>query len=265
MPRPDNPFDFPLHRTRLACMHDIIQRVARGYHYHHTGKIHVGKAARLVEHLDRKHGVLAGENERSLLKRRGHPAAVVLLDYDRGLKSQELDFVLLATSKLSGENLRDARFDGLVWRGIYKLHPKQRIGKREAEEFLRGRKRLTWTWSLTAEAYQQWEAGLTLKASWRSADALNATLNALDNVPGFAGVRSQKKRLIRTAKASWARSHRSSQSVPPNWPEQVTWVRKVAYYDNPPLTLYRLNRCLLGTANATSKSGSALGQPEAKD
>lgn len=201
---------FQVHRLSSA-MARIQRLVARGLWLHTGGVIPLEKIVRVLGKLDVAYQLRESISDERRRQRRGEACTrVVLWPEPAGL-----GFVLCAAPG-SGEVhkhevLKDAR------------EPNGRVSIRDYElvRLPRPGDTARWTWRLQIEKHQMlMEMGCRL-ARREHAGAAQKFLDGMMQRPGFNGVRTQKKLLIRSMQREAQRAGRRSLRVP----ETLPWVR----------------------------------------
>lgn len=226
----------PVVLTRLSTyLQRIADHVRLGYCFWTSGEISADKAPAFVRKFDRLYSVARTRHQRAWARSKGEAGAVLLLyaptantppttDGDEPTTAAKLPpsgvacptsaqpaptadtqcpttllWILLVTP---GEHLAH-RLEGLRDAGT----EAGRIHVRDCE-LVRlprpGQAKPAWTWRLTAAVYQGWRAHL-IDIARRQPARLASEVQRLGKTPGFAGCRTQVKKLLQLAKAEHQR------------------------------------------------------------
>lgn len=226
----------PVVLTRLSTfMQRIADHVRLGYCFWTSGEINADKAPAFVRKFDRLYAVGRTRHQRAWARLKGEAGAVLLLyaptahtppttGKDEPTKVAQLPtssapkqttatepptadtpcpitllWVLLVTP---GEHLAH-RFEVL-------RDANTEIGRIQVRDFelvrlpRPGQASAAWTWRLTTAAYQGWRANL-IDVARRQPARLPSEVQRLGKTPGFAGCRTQVKKLLQLAKAEHQR------------------------------------------------------------
>lgn len=199
-------YDPPIHIYKTNLMQRLLDAVTRGYLYHTSGKVPLAKAQRFAEKFACRYGIDRNANQRAYAKQKGRAnARLYLLGYE---DSTDLDWWLLVTP---GE--------GLV-HGEERLHlatdRRQRIRIKDDYELVQITRRKNcgggqgWTWRMTRRCYTSWRHRIMQACRTSSTRAMTASLQSLNRVPGFSGIRQQAGKLLGLARREWRRQHGES-------------------------------------------------------
>ena len=226
----------PVVLTHLSTfMQRIADHVRLGYCFWSSGEINTDKAPAFVRKFDRLYAVGRTRHQRAWARLKGEAGAVLLLyaptahtpptsDKDEPTKVAQLPtsgvpkqttatepptadtpgpinllWVLLVTP---GEHLAH-RLEGL-------RDANTEVGRIQVRDFelvrlpRPGQASAAWTWRLTTAAYQGWRAHL-IDVARRQPARLASEVQRLGKTPGFAGCRTQVKKLLQLAKAEHQR------------------------------------------------------------
>jgi len=218
--------------SRAACMRILLEIVERGSCYWASGTVSPDKATALAEKFALLYGTDVGASRRSALRAR-HRAASQVLFWPRSptclewwLLVSEGDGVVHEREKLKNAGRTGERLTFL---------DQFRLVRRQREREKGGGRR--WTWVLAPEAFERHlhtvrELSRSHGSDSRITDRLDRYLNQLRALPGFAGIREQKKELQRAGREAWQRTHREPATYP--WGERIPYLSKAfACYHRP--------------------------------
>lgn len=196
------------HRT--VFMQRLADFVRLGYRDYVAGEVRLDRAPALAAKLRRLYEVHLHRNQRARARAAGEASAYALWWQPH---ADTVAFVLLLTPGLHAarqlERLRDATSrDGRFVLGDCELVQRAREGQA----------RPSWTWRLTAQAYEGWRAYVLQTVRSGNDYAVQRLVDDLTALPGFAGIRVQGKQLRRLLRAEWRRRRPGQQ--PPQLPRQ---------------------------------------------
>ena len=255
-------------------MHLALMLIARaGYSHVAYSEVAPEKASRFVERMMEEHLVhlpseaIAARRKAGLPVARLIPAPYVeeLPNYKEGVKRPVLPFLLLASAKLPGVDMRPVkprlakpwgrgrgdlhvfphhRADRnprgslltYTWRGRYVLGMRPRTSKAKAT------RPYAPTWFLTDWEFERWSVTLTRAARDGDVQALRKAFSYLAQYPRFGGVRQDLKVLIRAASKAFEphRRRADGRRLAFPLPEELKTLRPlqaVRVWDDPPRTL----------------------------
>lgn len=243
--------------AKAACMRLLLELVQRGYRHATWGLVSVEKSVALASKFAELYGTDATRGARDYARGK-HRAVSQLVMYPDD-RSDALVWWLLATGGEGlvheREHLVDTWCRRLQWRRSN--NKGEWVAQYELEHLQRTRLvggGRHWTWVMADDYYRTLEPMLvyaaTRKGKMRIAkdgskrpadnvDRLDRLLDSVRKMPGFHGIRQQKRLLFSAAQDAWNRHN-----PPREWPDIGTWVDKhLNVYDG--LTLDVLVACLL--------------------
>lgn len=194
--------------TKAAALRYVLECVENGYHHHTHGRLAAAKLDGFVTRMSDQYGVHATRGARAWARKKGL-ACTRLVVYPLTDETGDWLFFLLATDGTSSVHdqqlLKDARKpeSRLQWHERYKdgsVHPQYELVGRPVRARTGSTHR--WTWAMTDFCFatmKKWiDIGAQRVRSSRDRDParLVAAVDALRKMPGFRGVREQKRRLI---------------------------------------------------------------------
>ena len=225
-----------VHTSSRSALASVSAYVARGFTYYTTGTVPYRKAEKFARKMHNRYGVHGGQYDLEKQREKGQARARLVMFEG----AEKLHFVLLATEGQglihSEESLANAQKDGkLTWGGLVlrrRVTPsekKRKKGKSSGGDSGSGHKvskkqKSEWAWYLTKREYQE-VRDLCLTAA-RKKDLRQARIRVgeLMKIPGFNGVRHQRKRLFESMLRT-ARHAGHSESELEFIPRQQGWVR----------------------------------------
>lgn len=200
----DQPLRAP--RNRSAELQLILRLVSQGYTLWTADQIPFGRLPDFLAKWEH-YRLLANSAARAYRKQSGRANTLLVLEHryneldaDAGPR-EPIHWLMLSTPGRDG--LGDAAahpgpvFDAankdqrIEWMG-YQLTRQPKHYKTADGQL---RKEVTWTWRLPGRRYKEWEALLVAAAKQRDYPAINQAFALLRNLPMFAGIREQVKRL----------------------------------------------------------------------
>jgi hypothetical protein len=198
----------PVPRTKAAALRYVLECVENGYHHHATGRLPAAKVAAFVAKMADLYAIHATRGARAWARHKGRACTRLVL-FPLTDESGDWLFFLLATEGAGPvhdqQSLGDARKPAELvrWCEQYKdgsVRPQYELVGRP----VRARKGAThrWTWAMTESCYAVMKNWIDVGAQRvRSSGEKNparlvAAVDALRKMPGFKGVREQKRRLI---------------------------------------------------------------------
>lgn len=190
-------YDPFVYDRKTVFMQRLADFVRLGYRHYTFGEVSPDRAKPLAAKFVRLYAVHLHRNQKARERANGQASACVL--WWRPYPDR-LMFCLLVTAGPHAarvlEALRDATArDGRLVLGEYELVQRPREGNA----------RPSWTWRLTAQAYDGWR--LRALEVCRSANEFEVRqfIASLHATPGFAGVREQVKKVKTLFRAEWRR------------------------------------------------------------
>ncbi|MHB8494401.1 MAG: hypothetical protein ACYDDG_07490 [Casimicrobiaceae bacterium] len=242
--------------TKTATMRELLELVQRGYRYGTWGLVARDKALGLSQKFAELYRANATRGARDYARGKGH-AVVRLLMYPDD-RTDALLWWLLATSGTGLVHEREALIDTwqarLPWRRVN--HHGEWAPQYELEHYQRTRQAgggRRWTWLMADAYYGELERALVYAAKRKgrmrvgpdetklltdNIERLDQFLDSVRKMPGFHGIRQQKRALFHAVRTAWDAHH-----PPREWPNIGTWVDKhLTVFDG--LTLDVLVACL---------------------
>jgi hypothetical protein len=207
----------PVPATKTAAMRYIMECVVTGYFFFTEGRLAAAKVPIFCAKMSERYAVLAGRNARAWSRQKDRAnARLVLVPANDGKPAGDWLFWLLATEGTGpvheNEALSDARSPDtrIGWPknygrdGVQDWHPMYTLSARAVRSAKRGiTHRLTWTMSPRfyeqMQAWVQRAAGRARSSAGKDTTHLQKAVEALRRLPGFKGVREQKRELLREA------------------------------------------------------------------
>jgi hypothetical protein len=205
---PDTPTQTLVPVTKAAALRYLLECVENGYHHHISGTLPAKKLPAFIAKMQERYSTNASRGARAYARKKGR-ACSRLVVYPLANATGDWQYFLLATDGMgavhTSEQLKDARKPGecVQWFERYS------DGISRPQYVLQGRPVRAstgpthrWTWSMTDTLYLTMQAWIGKGADRvRSSGAKNpanlvAAIEALRKMPGFKGVREQKRRLI---------------------------------------------------------------------
>jgi hypothetical protein len=196
----------PVVITGLAAfMQRLADYVRRGFREFVLGEVRLERAVALASRFARLYQVGLHRNQRYRNRAVGEGTACVL--WCRPSTDTLLFALLLTPGPHAARNLERlsdvGQGPGRMTLGDYELVQRPRPGQ----------SRVSWTWRIRAEAYEAWRARVLLVVRSGSAFEVDAAIDDLRRLPGFAAIREQAKRLRALLKSEWRR-RRASHPMP---------------------------------------------------
>lgn len=194
--------------TKAAALRYVLECVENGYHHHTSGTLPATKVAMFVHKMADQYAIHATRGARAWARQK-HRACTRLVMYPLVHESEDWIFVLLATDGIGlvhdQQALGDARKPGerLQWLEKYKngnVLPQYELVGRPVRSRTGASHR--WTWRMTEGCFQTMKHWIDVGAQRvRSSEKkdpkrLVDAVDALRKMPGFRGVREQKRQLI---------------------------------------------------------------------
>lgn len=255
--------------AKTACMRLLLELTQRGYRHATWGLASLDKAPALADKFSVLYGTSSSRGARDYARSR-HRAVSQLIMYPDD-RSEALLWWLLATRGEGvvheREQLVDTWSRPLSWRRsdnkgewvpqyeLVHLQRTRRVGG--------GRH---WTWVMADDYYQSFASMLIYAAARKgrmrvggdgrkhltdNIARLDRLLESVRRMPGFHGIRQQKRCLFASTQDAWNRHH-----SPREWPDIGTWVDKHLHvYDG--LTLDVLVGCMLAQRRTRQAAPSA--------
>jgi len=236
-----DPASYPLLRSQTALLAKAYLLTQReGYRWWKLQTSPEEKILAALHKLDERHYILLDPNTRSYRRRAGLPVAQVLLAPEP--QGGKWPLLLLASERLQGENLQDARRKALTWMAYSKEEwtPFYVLEARGGHP--------TPTWWLHEEVYRRFlDEGLHYAAT-QDWPRLAGLLRHLGGYPPFRGVLQQIREIERRARQIWSgrivREAQGRNPLPP-WRSATQGWRKTSlapmgvhlYREEPPRTL----------------------------
>lgn len=197
--------------TLTSAMARIQRLVARGFFHHVSGVLRLDTVERVMTKLDTAYGL--SESEAASLRRLRHGEArarITLWPEPEGLA-----FVVTATEGIGTvherEHLSDAR-DG---------RSRIRIRRYELVQLPRRGDVPRWTWRLDLDYFRGLSKDSARYARREHPGQAQRVIDMMAVLPGFSGVRTQKKQMYRMLRDEAKRAGRK----PLQMPELIPWVR----------------------------------------
>lgn len=207
----------PVPATKTAAMRYVLECVAMGYFFFIAGRIPAAKVPAFVGKMAERYNVLASRNARAWSREKGRAnSRLVLAPAEEGNPGGVWLYWLLATAGTGlvheQEPVADARNPEtrIAWpkaydkNGVGDWHPMYILSARPVRSAKRGDiHRLTWIMSARfCEQMRRWihtGAGRARSSAGKDTRYLQQAVDALRHLPGFKGVREQKRQLLREA------------------------------------------------------------------
>ena len=202
---------------KAAGMRYLLECVQSGYVFFTSGRLEAAKVPGFVSKMSERYSVTANRHARAWARTQGRGnARLVLLPADESNPARDWLFWLLATEGAGPvheqEVLADVRTPGtrLCWpknygrHGQQDWHPMYVLSARAVRTRTRGvRYRLTWVMAPRfyeqMQAWFQRAAGRARSSAEKDLTYLQKAVEALRHLPGFKGIREQKRQLLREA------------------------------------------------------------------
>lgn len=194
--------------TKAAALRYVLECVENGYHHHTHGRVPAEKVESFVARMSSNYSVHATRGARAWARKKGL-ASTRLVMYPLTDESGDWLFFMVATDGVGPvhdeQSLGDARKPGerVQWCEQYKdgsVRPQYELVGRPVRSRTGSTHR--WTWAMTPACFavmKDWiDVGAQRVRSSGDKDPtrLVAAVDALRKMPGFRGVREQKRRLI---------------------------------------------------------------------
>lgn len=210
--------DWLVLRHRAALMQRLADLVRGGHRHYVTGSVSRDKAARLAAKFVGLYQVDQHRMQASRRRSAGQAAFRLLMHAQPG--AGEIGWWLLRSDgAVPAEALRERWRDALVERlvvGTYELVRQTRPGARQP----------AWTWRYTADQERALRDACLRAIRNGRGDELRQLIDTLHRTPGFAGARTQVKRLRDLIESEWLRLHRHREPVP-EMPARLGYVQRL--------------------------------------
>ena len=243
--------------TKSACMRLLLELVQRGYRYATWGLVSTERAPMLADRFANLYGTNLTRGARDYARSR-HRAVSQLVMYPDDRSDAILWWLLVTPGDgivHEREHLVDTWVERLPWQrsnNCGQLVPQYELVHLQRTRHVGGGRH--WTWVMSDDYHRAFEA-LLVHASRRkgkmhvnhdgtrqladNVSRLDRLLESVRKMPGFHGIRQQKRTLFAAAQSAW-----NEHNPPREWPNIGTWVdKRLAVYDG--LTLEVLVACML--------------------
>ena len=224
----------------LTQKHVFLQRIADyvrlGYRHWTSGEVAANKAKPLIRKFETIYGIGQTRHQRAYARAKGGAGAVLLLYAPSSGKSQPTAERSARTADVEGQTP-----EKLYWVLVVSIgaHLAQRLERLQDATVPQGRIRFTgyelvqlprrgqaspaWTWRMSDDTYFAWRARV-IQAARRRPEVLADEIARLARTPGFAGCRTQVKKLLHLAKGE---SRRRYPDDPPLRLPRVRYVQRL--------------------------------------
>lgn len=238
----------------VVAMQRLADCVRRGYHWHTSGVVPVGRAGALLAKFETLYAVNVHRNTRWRRRRRGIAAAV---------------FQLYRLPETNGDTLGspgDAAGEALGWsllltdgesparhlealRLATDVRTPLRIGPYElVRRSRRGQSHPAWTYRMTPECYETYRGRALRSARGDPREPSRELLRDLYGQPGFAGIRSQVGLIVGVFRREFRRRHRRGELLPA--------LPRLGYVQRIPTTGTLLSDCIRQSARRPAQGTS---------
>lgn len=207
-------YDLKIPRNQTALM-QLAQTYAQSAHYFWaTGSVEREKLERFALKLDALYHISRDAPARAYAKRK-REASVHLLILP---EEHSVPWLLLSTPGKDGletvpldGRVRDTRLRGqhTSWRHYELLFAPKTFNDEAGKKTTQS----TWTWRIRPDRYREYEAYLVHLARQNDQKGMQAAIDALAEMPLFAGVRAQVIRLYREAGRVWGKFNREKEAA----------------------------------------------------
>ena len=174
--------------TRLSFLQSIQKSAMAGYYFYTTGTVSIEKLPNLIKKLSHKYRVNQTRQQAYRMRNRGE-ATAKLFCYADDEDGEKAFFVLMFTKgktpATEQENLKDLRL-----RKERFEYSDYQLVKKPSET---GKQKFTFQLSPEASVYYQERIRQVVRR--RNTSEINSLITHLNTMPGFSGIRIQKKKL----------------------------------------------------------------------
>jgi hypothetical protein len=195
-------------KSQAAALRYLLECVENGYYHHTRGRIPVHKAAAFAQKMADTYPILGTRGARSYAREKGR-ANVRLVIFPAQDNPADFHYYILATDGTGDvhemEQLRDARTPT----GKVQLWKEYKTGFAPQYELVgrpvksKGGATHRWTWVMadslvgTIAEWLKTAAGRARSSEAKNPASLFTAIDAIRHMPGFGGIRLQKRELVR--------------------------------------------------------------------
>lgn len=212
------PASTPIASSKSAALSRVLDLVPKGYAFHTSGEVPVGKLHALAKKFHERYGIGCTPAQRLTRKKHGQANAALVVHLPAGMASVPASGAPAETPSLSESPSAPGRMayteraswllfatqgDGPVWReeqlkAVTDTPRLVWLGYELVRHPVRGQ--TSWTWRRTKAEMAELYALLEDQLKRRQYAAVSDTLNRIARQPGFAGVREQSWALCELAR-----------------------------------------------------------------
>jgi hypothetical protein len=195
-------------KSQAAALRYILECVENGYHHHTRGRLPAHKAATFAQKMADAYPVLATRGARAYAKEKGR-ASVRFVIFPALDDPMDLHYYILATDGTGPVHHQERLYDARQPTGRVQCWRRYEDGYAPLYELVgrpvnaRSGPTHRWTWVMSDSLYGRvaaWlekAAGRARSSHEKKPDYLYKAIEAVRNMPGFHGIRQQKRALIR--------------------------------------------------------------------
>lgn len=206
---------------KSALMQAIQDCVSNGFTQYTSGVITGEKLPDFLKKMSIKYAVNQHRQTEYRRRKKGvGNARLYVYPANEFMAPQSFVFYLLVSNGIhaahEGEELQD----------IHEKRQRITVGQFELVRQTRvGNSTPCWTWRFTQESRETWETLVVKLARNKNTPKLKQAIYSLDKMPGFSGIRKDRKHLYTRMKAAWRKEHKTSDVMPPI--PLNRWLRRV--------------------------------------
>lgn len=207
------------HKT--ALMQAIQDCVTNGYTKYVSDMIPGDKLATFMQKMDKKYSVNRHRQSEYRRRKMGLGNARLYV-YPAGefISRQSFIFFLLVSEGTHPAHTEEPLRDALQKRERVVLDRYELV-----RQTAPGKGTSTWTWRMTHRDRTRWEEILVKLARNDNTMKLKQAIYSLGRIPGFSGIRKDRRHLFSRIKSAWKKAHKPSDTMPA-FPLN-RWVRRV--------------------------------------
>ena len=212
------PHDHFVFSKKSAFMQRICDLVRTGHVQYVQGHVSIDKARLLVDKFESRFAISTQKLAASRIRKAGGSTSRLLLLKQQSDDSNLVWILLHQAGRVPeiSEKWRDAIFDRIALTG-YEL-----VRQTKPEE-----PKPVWTWRYTRSRHEELCEAIRLSIRQKRDQDLNQLIHTISRTPGFAGARSQVKKLKELIESEWKRT-RGVKETMPKFPDRIGYIRRIA-------------------------------------